>query len=86
MPVAACPILGCTYTTDDVDAVIVAALLNAHTVTNIAAPAAPRVEKVTRPTLSSAGTSEEWEYFTTRWADYVAATWPRSSCSTTRVL
>ena len=38
------------------------------------APAAPRVEKVTRPTISSAGTSEEWAYFTTRWTEYVAAT------------
>jgi len=74
MPVAACPIPGCTYTTDDVDAVIVAALLNAHTVTHTMTPAAPRVEKVTRPTISSAGTCEEWAYFTTRWAEYVAAT------------
>ena len=74
MPVATCPIPGCTYTTDNADAVIVAALLNAHTVTHTIAPAAARVEKVTRPTISSAGTSEEWSYFTTRWAEYVAAT------------
>ena len=39
MPVAACPIPGCTYTTDNADAVIVAALLNAHTVTHTMAPA-----------------------------------------------
>ena len=74
MPVAACPIPGCTYTTDNADAVIVAALLNAHTVTHTMAPAAARVEKVSRPTISSAGTSEEWAYFATRWAEYVAAT------------
>ena len=74
MPIAACPVPGCTYTTDDVDAVIVSALLNAQTVTHTMATAAPRVEKVTRPTISSAGTCEEWAYFTTRWAEYVAAT------------
>ena len=74
MPVARCPIPGCTYTTDNLDAVIVAALLNAHTVTHTAAPGAARVEKVARPTVSSAGTSEEWIYFTTRWSEYVAAT------------
>jgi len=74
MPVARCPVPGCTYATDNVDAIIVAALLNAHTVTHTTAPAAARVEKVTRPTVSSAGTSEEWSYFTTRWAEYVVAT------------
>jgi len=69
MPVARCPVPGCTYATENVDAIIVAALLNAHTVTHTTVPAAARVQKVTRPTVSSAGTSEEWSYFTTRWAE-----------------
>lgn len=33
-----------------------------------------KVEKVRRPTITSAGTSEQWSYFTTRWLDYVEAT------------
>jgi hypothetical protein len=33
------------------------------------------VEKVRRPNVSSAGTSEDWKYFTSRWAqDYVKVT------------
>ena len=33
-----------------------------------------RVQKVSRPTVSLAGTSEEWSYFLTRWSDYKQAT------------
>ena len=32
------------------------------------------MEKVRRPTITSAGTSEEWSYFITRWQDYAEAT------------
>jgi hypothetical protein len=32
------------------------------------------VEKVKRPTISSAGTSEDWSYFLSRWKDYTEAT------------
>ncbi|XP_021348783.1 uncharacterized protein LOC110447423 [Mizuhopecten yessoensis] len=32
------------------------------------------VEKVNRPTLSAAGSSEGWAYFRYRWSDYVSAT------------
>ena len=31
------------------------------------------MSKVKRPTISSAGISEEWSYFLTRWTDYVEA-------------
>ena len=86
MPEADCPIPGCTYRTADLDAVIVAALLNAHTVTHTHATSAARVEKVTRPTVSSAGTSEEWSYFTTRWDEYVAATRITGSDKVTQLL
>ena len=34
-----------------------------------------KAEKVKRPTLSAAGTSEEWAYFQQRWSDYKAATY-----------
>ena len=33
-----------------------------------------KAEKVRRPTTSSAGTSEDWSYFLSRWADYKSAT------------
>ena len=33
-----------------------------------------KVERVQRPIVSSTGTSEEWQYFTTRWVEYVVAT------------
>ena len=32
------------------------------------------MEKVKRPVISTAGTSEEWSYFESRWSDYVDAT------------
>lgn len=35
---------------------------------------AARVEKVRRPTVTAAGSSEDWAYFLTRWQDYVEAT------------
>lgn len=75
MPAVRCPFPNCNYTTDDLDAVIVAALLNAHTLTHTANshPPAP-VEKVKRPSISAGGSSEEWAYFKSRWQDYVNAT------------
>ena len=33
-----------------------------------------RVEKVKRPIISPAGTTEDWQYFKLRWSDYVKAT------------
>ena len=33
-----------------------------------------RIEKVTRPSISSAGTTEDWLYFETKWGDYVKGT------------
>ena len=75
MPAVACPIPNCEYMTEDLDAVIVAALLTAHSTTHTQGPAtAAKVDRVKRPTISAAGTSEDWEYFLSRWADYVSAT------------
>ena len=53
-----------------------AALLNAHATTHQAQGPiqAARVEKVKRPDNSSAGTTEDWMYFQSRWGDYVKAT------------
>lgn len=77
MPAIDCPIDGCTYVTPDVEAIIAAALLTTHaTIHNkrTTDAVAAKVEKVKRPEISSAGSSEDWSYFTSRWQDYVEAT------------
>ena len=75
MPAVECPIPGGTLKIDDLDAIIVAALLNAHSATHsLNLGASAKVEKVKRPTVSAAGSSEEWSYFESDWKDYVDAT------------
>lgn len=76
MPEVECPIEGCEYTTPDVSDAIVAALITAHSLQHSAPQGSSAVpmEKVKRPTISPAGTSEEWSYFLTRWQEYVRAT------------
>jgi len=74
MPAVKRPFPDCAYTTDDLDPAIVAALITAHSAVHTLAPAkTARVEKVKRPTVTSAGSSD-WAYFLSRWNDYVAAT------------
>ena len=71
-----CPIVGCEFETAEAeDGAIIAALLNLHASshaasTHAAAAQATRAEKLKRPTISSAGSSEEWAYFETRWDEY----------------
>lgn len=75
MPVIKCPVPNCEYETEDLDAVVVAALLTAHTTIHSAGGnISAKVEKVKRPTVSAAGSSEDWTYFLSRWKDYVQAT------------
>lgn len=77
MPVVGCPIEGCEYNTPDVDPVIAAALITAHATSHQApsrATQAAAVEKVKRPVITSSGTTEDWQYFKSRWDDYVKAT------------
>ena len=75
MPEIACPVPGCDYITPDVDAVIVAALLTTHGSTHPRAAGTVRTEgpKLARPTISSGGNGEDWEYFNTRWTEYKKA-------------
>ena len=77
MPTVQCPIEGCEYATPDVDPVIADALITTHA-TSHQTPSGPtqtaRVEKVKRPSVSLAGTTEDWQYFKSRWNDYVKAT------------
>ena len=52
-----------------------AALLTAHTTVHTnGAQAAPKPKNVKLPTISAGGTTEDWEYFTTRWEEYIVAT------------
>lgn len=77
MPVVNCPIDECPYMTPDIDAILAAALITTHATIHSPATtntAAAKTEKVKRPTVSSAGTSEDWSYFKSRWGDYVRAT------------
>ena len=60
--------------TAELDAAIVVELLKAHNTTHTTIQPAANVEKVKRPTIAAAGTSEEWNYFQVRWNDYVTAT------------
>ena len=65
MPEIACPIEGCPYKTPDVEGVVAAALITTHATTHTSHAVdgtSAKVEKIKRPTISSAGTSEEWAY------------------------
>ena len=75
MPTTACPIEGCNVVTaDGADAAERIALLAIHASThssNIVISSNP--EKVSRPKIARASTSEDWEYFKRRWEDYKTA-------------
>ena len=69
----ACPFPGCDHVSRNDDAAIVVELLKIHGLTHsIHAAATPsgKMEKLKRPTVSLAGTSETWAYFATRWGEY----------------
>ena len=76
MPSTACPIAGCDFVTADVpDAAERIALLTIHATThNNTSTTAAKPEKVSRPKVASGSSSEDWQYFVQRWADYKAAT------------
>ena len=70
MPAVSCPFPNCDYTTADLDAQIVAALLTTHSLTH--SQNKPSTDKFKRPSIRAAGTSEDWEYFISRWDDFIA--------------
>ncbi len=83
MPVIQCPIEGCPYETPDVQPVVAAALIthyprnqppSVQRWTSASSEGGERQEKVKRASISSAGTTEEWLYFKSRWGNYVTAT------------
>ncbi len=71
MPTVECPVEGCEYRTPDFGEVLAAALITAHTATHRTQgpPPSVKAEKVRRPDISSAGTTEDWVYFRSRWDD-----------------
>ena len=77
MPVVQCPIENCEYQTPDVDPVVAAALIAAHPTIHASPHSVVPVvkaEKVKCPGILSSGTTEDWQYFRSRWNDYVRAT------------
>ena len=74
MTVVSCPL--CDYETDDVSDTIAAVLLSTHAISHQpgATSSSAKVERVKRPVISSAGISEDWNYFLSRWNDYIEAT------------
>ena len=81
MPFHKCPFPKCTFETADVSDSLAATLLQihasgAHVLPPPSTAPSPSVkaDKVRRPTVTVAGSSEEWSYFLTRWQDYKDAT------------
>ena len=81
MPEIPCPAQGCNTTfRDDLAAEVLSQLIAIHAQSVHPSPAAPaqinaaRMEKVKRPVISSAGSSENWDYFLARWQEYKQAT------------
>ena len=75
-----CPFPECAYETEEVTDALAAVLLSMHSSGTHAAQGTTntnpntKLERVCRPTISAAGSSEDWSYFLTRWGNYVAAT------------
>ena len=81
MPVVTCPFQGCNYTTDDVDATVIVALLDIHKLSHATpAPAAEahgtkqRPPKIALPKISEGSSEETWNAFFTRWGMFKRGT------------
>ncbi|XP_043204419.1 uncharacterized protein LOC122371791 [Amphibalanus amphitrite] len=72
----ACPFSGCEYVVAaDTAPIVVVQLLQMHQSEAHTRPTVSiTAEKVTRPRVTAAGSSEDWEYFTSRWTEYKKAT------------
>ena len=78
-----CPFAKCTYETHEVTDALAAVMLLVHSQGTHTTPgvdaAAPsitpnmKLKKVQHPTISTAGSSEDWSYFLARWGDCVTA-------------
>ena len=75
MTVLTCPIPGCGFSTEDIDVVGAAAILNVHSHMHITVPAQQlpplvRGPKLDRPKLHLTSTNEDWNAFYRRWETY----------------
>ena len=76
MPDIRCPVVGCDYSTGDVDSVVVAALLNARTVgahTSSQPEKQRQFTKVERPQLSDDIDEKSWNAFKEDWRMFIRA-------------
>ncbi len=69
-----CPFPDCSYTTGNVEASVAVELLKIHGLSHAAPQNAAKVDKVSRPSISSGISAADWNYFETRWTEYVEAT------------
>lgn len=74
MPAIGCPYPDCTFVTDDVDAVVAAALLTIHNNTHVnsgpttaQADTRQKAPKIDRPSVTQGSTEENWNAFLARW-------------------
>ena len=84
MPVINCPYPQCSYATDDITEALAATMLTIHAsgahpptgsvATSSNSTVQCKEDKVKRPSVGLAGTTYDWTYFTTRWAEYKSAT------------
>ena len=76
MPIQHCPYPGCEYATEDVKDELAAILLKIHFDGSHSTPQGKPAKppSVKQPEIKGGGTSEEWQYFLTRWTEYKVAT------------
>ena len=70
----ACPVSDCKYTIRaGTDPAVVVQLLQMHQHDAHTRPMSIKAEKASRPKVTAAGSSEDWEYFSSRWSEYKKA-------------
>ena len=73
MPVVQCPIENCGYQMPDVDSVVSVAPITAHATVHASSHSVVPIakpKKVKHPCVSSSGTTEDCQYFSSRWNAY----------------
>ena len=80
MPIFRCPLDGCTYTTDDVEAGVATVMLTIHNNVHLATPSTSnavtnqRAPKIERPRISAGSSEETWSTFCQRWTMFKRST------------
>ena len=76
MPRHHCPFPNCDFVTEDVNDELATIMFKLHAdgIHSATQNKPAKAENVKRPSVSIGGTTEEWQYFLTRWSDYKTAT------------